>query len=745
MKHYKKFLSAVLAVGILASCADEFDRNFNAEKPESIAQYEYLSVYDALKSYVDHNASPNFKLGAGVEVGDFLKRETVYAASYTNFDEVVAGNAMKYSSCVADNGSMDFAQVTKFVEVSREAGLDIYGHTLCWHAQQNTKYLNGLIADKVIEIDPEDGDNILYINTPSAQAAIWDWQIYRMLSAPLIEGVEYTFTMRVKASAEKVEIGFWPTQDTNPPLYMGFSAGEEWSNITMNFKANQAINKLQFCFGLFAGDLYFDDLCLTAAGSEENLIENSSFDEKDLSCWGKPGWHAFTYSIETVAAGPSTWWTDLVTNGDAEGDDVSCFYATEQEVGGPNPATIGALGTGADGIGRAFVVQSSNNPPEPHSTQFFVKVPRYLMAGDKYRFTMKYKALKDASCSSQSHNNPGGYIHWEMLSGNPKFTTEWQEHTWTGAISETQAYGSGGTNPNGMNTIAFNLAELGEANTYYFDDIKFEIEESGAGIPLTPEEKKEVLTDALEVWIAGMMEACDGYVKAWDVVNEPMSDGSPYELKSDPNKEDKENFYWQDYLGKEYARDAVRLARQYGGEDLKLFINDYNLEATYNNNAKCEGLIKMVEYWESDGVTRIDGIGTQMHVAYNMDPEKQKKQEECVVKMYELLAATGKLVKVSELDMGILDENGEKIKTENTSFEQHKRMADFYQFIVEKYFEIIPAAQQYGITQWAQTDSPAESGWRKGEPIGLWDLNYSRKPAYGGFANGLAGRDILED
>lgn len=71
-------------------------------------------------------------------------------------------------------------------------------------------------------------------------------------------------------------------------------------------------------------------------------------------------------------------------------------------------------------------------------------------------------------------------------------------------------------------------------------------------------------------------------------------------------------------------------------------------------------------------------------------------------------------------------------------------MADFYKFIIEKYFEIIPQAQQYGITQWCCTNSPADSGWRGGEPCGLWDLNYSRTPSYGGFANGLAGKVIVE-
>ena len=71
--------------------------------------------------------------------------------------------------------------------------------------------------------------------------------------------------------------------------------------------------------------------------------------------------------------------------------------------------------------------------------------------------------------------------------------------------------------------------------------------------------------------------------------------------------------------------------------------------------------------------------------------------------------------------------------------QQHRAMADYYDFIVRKYFEIVPPAQQYGITQWCMTDAPGAigTGWRGGEPVGLWDQNYNRKYAYAGFANGL--------
>ena len=115
----------------------------------------------------------------------------------------------------------------------------------------------------------------------------------------------------------------------------------------------------------------------------------------------------------------------------------------------------------------------------------------------------------------------------------------------------------------------------------------------------------------------------------------------------------------------------------------------------------------------------------------------QKSKEKAVVKSFELLAESGKLVKISELDMGIIGLDGKEIKTVNVTADQHRKMAEFYKFIVSKYMEIIPAAQQYGITQWCMTDSPSNSGWRADMPVGLWDLNFNRKPEYGGFADGL--------
>lgn len=728
MKHTKKILGIfILIFAIGTSCVDDTQLIFNVDKPISIEQMEYLNEYDALKSYVDRNANPSFRLGAGVTVSEYIKLGMVYRYINSNFDEVTAGNAMKFGSVVKDNGSMDFSQVIQFVSAAKAANTSIYGHTLLWHAQQNNKFLNGIIADKEIEIDPNatvevvDGgkdysvdaftgwvggpvrpvvqNGVLVVTNTEAQPNFWDIQYHVASGISTIIGTKHKVTIRIKGSTAgeiTLALGDWGSnQNTKIPITT------EWAEVT----------------------------------AELNGVATNSF------VMLQSGHYVGTYEIQWVKvthseAAAISWWTNLVTNSNVEGNDLSSFFATENRVG-PKTATVGAPGTGADGVGRSIVVQSGDNPANPWDTQFFVKVPRTFEEGEKIRFSMKYRAQKAASSESQAHKEPGGYLHWSMV-GSPSFTTEWKQHTYTGTINASQA---------GMNTIAFNLALLGEANTYYFDDIVWEIEETGNQIPLTPEEKADTLTWAMDRWIAGMMEATDGYVLDWDVVNEPLSgsdrDGDGlYDLQSVKNVSEtdaKNNFYWQDYLGDDYVRVAVKLARQYGPDNMKLFVNDYNLESDWDDNQKLKSLIKWIERWEQDG-TKIDGIGTQMHISYYMNPDIQASKEEHIVKMFDLMAKTGKLVKITELDMGLVDADGKTVLTANITEEQHKAMSEYYKFIIKKYFEIIPANQRHSITHWSPTDSPTTSSWRGGQPIGLWTGNYVRKHTYAGYADGLAGK-----
>ena len=124
-----------------------------------------------------------------------------------------------------------------------------------------------------------------------------------------------------------------------------------------------------------------------------------------------------------------------------------------------------------------------------------------------------------------------------------------------------------------------------------------------------------------------------------------------------------------------------------------------------------------------------------------------ESKKKAIQNMLKIMAETGKLVRISEIDMGYVDKDGKDVTTaqlEKLPIEERvakeKAMAEHYKWIIEQYFKIVPVSQQYGICQRCLTDSPTDRGWRPGQPVGLWNLNYQRKPAYGGFADGLAGK-----
>lgn len=727
MNRKNNMVWGTLVAALLASCVDTEIADVTVAKPESIAQYEYLNDYAPLKSYIDRAANPDFKLGLALAANEFIEGGLVFRLAEANFDEVTAGNAMKYASCVNDKGEMNFETVDKFVTAAQAAGITIYGHTLAWHAQQNNKYLNSLIKDK--ELPPAVGEgNCLHISTPEAKANPWDWQNIYDLESSLLQGKTYVFSMKTKASSA-VTFPLWIETPNAGNTHYGIpqiSAGTTWSTISIEFTPNSDCSRLLFSFGQFGGDLWFDDMVLVEKGSEQNMIKNGTFEEGSLpSNWSKPSWHAHSYSI-------------IPTPGDAAVMIPVSVASYDFQNGTPLPGWGDGMTLKVeDGV---FVIETSN-PTDSWKKQICHETKVPFENGQTYSVSLKIKGTVagNIGLAFQNPDPDKGYPNCGNFPDIP-ITTEWKEITVK-------------TTCNGEEALRLIWSVGAYGGTIFMDDIDIFYEKSASSIPLTPEEKKEALTLAMNNWIEGMMKATGGYVTTWDVVNEAISGGGNdgegfYVLQSASNAgaDAANNFYWQDYLGSEdYARIVVAAARKYYAENggvkpLKLFINDYNLE--YDNH-KAKSLVHWIEKWESDGVTKIDGIGTQMHVTYRANAADQQKQEERVVNMFEILAKSGKLVKVSELDMGYVDESGTAVLTKDMTEEQHKAMAEYYKFIVKKYFEIIPVAQQYGITQWCATDAPGapgDSNWRGGEPVGLWDSNYNRKHTYAGFADGLAGK-----
>lgn len=719
----KQILVSALGAMLLASCADHFDQNFETVRPDKEAQYGYLEQYDALKEYIKDR--PNFHLGIGTTVDEYNKKELVYALTNSNFNETVAGNAMKMASCVADDGSMDFEKVKEYVKNATDAGLSVYGHTLAWHAQQPNKYLNRLIADK--ELPPSSNVTRCLVIKNAKAGGHWDAQLY--FPAQLSKGKKYVFKMNAKATAP-FELILWAAPGDAD--LGSIPVGTKWNEYTVEFTPKDNYENFVFAAGKLGGELDIKSLSLCEEGSTNNLIVNGDIKGDEVPCNKPYSWHTVTTGIQEV------------NESQVVEIPVSVGHLTFDD--GKN---LG--GWGMDNTPKIVngVCEVGNNAAkaDPWNSQVNYEPGFAFENGKTYHLKMKIKGSVAGEFGA-GFQNPDGY---KGCGDFPtiKVTTDWKEVDVT-------------TKCNGDNALRL-LLNIGKyAGTLYIDDFEVYYTKSSNTIPLTDEEKKKALTPALQNWIYGMMEATEGKVKAWDVVNEALSgadkDGDgKYDLQSAKRgnvtpDDAKNNFYWQDYLGDiKYVRTAVAAARKgfadAGGnpEDLKLFINDYNLESDWDGNGKLKSLIQWIKDWQADGVTKIDGIGSQMHISCYANPQTQEAKKNAIENMLKLMAESGKLVRISELDMGYVDANGKEVKTADMTEEQHKEMRALYEFVVKKYLEIIPENQQWGICQWCVTDSPANSGWRAGLPVGLWDMDYYRKHTYGGFAAGLGAPEYWKE
>ena len=717
MKVNKYIISALVCPFVLGSCADWDDWKYDVEKPQTIAQYEYLNDYAPLKEYLDRGAHPGFKVSAALGVDEFNQQGPLFRLAAHNFDEIVAGNAMKMASCVNDQGVMDFSKVSSFVRAAEDAGLTVYGHTLAWHAQQPRKWLEKLIADKELDVDP---DQKTFTELSRQTYTDGKFPFYQMGCAPdIING----------------SIHFVPTGD--------------WSQF--------------FCM---TG-------CSMKAGNYVAILHIKSTKDGMISLTAQNGWGAEAQKITQKFTVKANEWVDAeVALNDIQGGNYDFILLPE--------TFDGTLDLQSVTIGQYESPAMEVEQEVKHQTYQDGKFPYYQMgcAPDVINGSIHFVPTGDWSqffCVSGAALTPGNYaVDVEIKStksGNIKMTVQ---NGWGGdaeSCDGTVALKEGWT------TARFKMT-LEQGGNYDFIlkpetfDATLDLKSvtikkivKTNSIPLTPKEKSDTLTWAMNKWISGMMQATGGKVKAWDLINEAISGGGNvngfYALQTEATSEhNPQDFYWQDYFTPEMygpivekaARDAYAAVEGTNPADLKLFINDYNLESDWDGNKKLNSLVYWIGVWEKKGKelgwnTKIDGIGSQMHISYYENEQTLESKKKAIQNMLKIMAATGKLVRISEIDMGYVDKDGKDVTTaqlEKLPIEERvakeKAMAEHYKWIIEQYFEIVPVSQQYGICQWCITDSPADSGWRPGQPVGLWNLNYQRKPAYGGFADGLANK-----
>ena len=717
MKVNKYIISALVCPFVLGSCADWDDWKYDVEKPQTIAQYEYLNDYAPLKEYLDRGAHPGFKVSAALGVDEFNQQGPLFRLAAHNFDEIVAGNAMKMASCVNDQGVMDFSKVSSFVRAAEDAGLTVYGHTLAWHAQQPRKWLEKLIADKELDVDP---DQKTFTELSRQTYTDGKFPFYQMGCAPdIING----------------SIHFVPTGD--------------WSQF--------------FCM---TG-------CSMKAGNYVAILHIKSTKDGMISLTAQNGWGAEAQKITQKFTVKANEWVDAeVALNDIQGGNYDFILLPETFDGTLDlqSVTIGQYESPAMEVEQEVKHQTYQDGPFPYYqmgcapdvingsihfvptgdwSQFFC-LPGLALTPGNYAVDVEIKSTKSGNIKMTVQNGWGGDA--ESRDGTVALKEGWTTARFKMTLEQ------GGNYDFILKPETFD-ATLDLKSVTIKKIVKMN------SIPLTPQEKSDTLTWAMNKWISGMMQATEGKVKAWDLINEAISGGGNvngfYALQTEATSEhNPQDFYWQDYFTPEMygpivekaARDAYAAVEGTTPEDLKLFINDYNLESDWDNNQKVKSLVYWIGVWEKKGKelgwnTKIDGIGSQMHISYYENEQTLESKKKAIQNMLKIMAETGKLVRISEIDMGYVDKDGKDVTTaqlEKLPIEERvakeKAMAEHYKWIIEQYFKIVPVSQQYGICQWCLTDSPTDSGWRPGQPVGLWNLNYQRKPAYGGFADGLANK-----
>lgn len=747
----------------LTSCDDQImewkkqgDPVTSADIP--LAVKEVLANYDDIKTYWEENHS-NATLGLGVGAAQYLGTDGRRELARDNFQMITWGNAMKADALVKNNGSLNFDNLDPALDAILEDGLALYGHNFVWHTQQPQAYLKSLIAptlvidagddDKCENIitnsDFEDGtgtgwtgwqhysrsvvsgghdsDYALKCEMDGETSVNYDCQLWWPLSQALEEGVTYYYGFWVK-SPDNIDVQFVGQNASYSGLYKKVvTAGSDWVFCEGEFVYDGSpadVVRIGLQFGGTPNSvLYVDDFKFGKKIEEpmNNVITNSNFDDGTATGW--TGWQHYARTVE-------------------EGGHSGKY----------------ALKCTMDG-------ETSVN----YDCQLWWPLAENLVEGTIYCYSFYIKSPDGISAQFIGQNESYSGLYKESYTAPTDWLKCEGEFTYTGSPADVCRIGLqfGGT-PNSV---------------LWVDDFKFgpKKDQSASAKSLkapkrraggityvfkTPEEKAAALDGALENFIKGVAEhlAEKGITPVgYDVINEAIADGSNkprgydgvFGMSGDTEPEESEeagglnlnwesgHFYWGYYLP-DYPVKAFQYARQYLPAATKLFVNDYNLETS---PGKLAGVIKFINDIDAaNGSPIVDGIGTQMHITLGGTSDDAANNAEKVAAlraqvdaMFQTMAATGKMVRVTELDISL--------GTGSPSSAQYKAQSDAYKAVFESYFENVPEAQQSGITIWSLTDADDEHEyWLKGEVPNLFDKSFKRKWAYKGVCDAIAGEDL---
>ncbi len=718
-----------------------------SELPLELA--EEIARYDFVKNYMAQY-HPNVDITVGMGLDNFLDDEDYRQVVLDNFQGVTFGNAMKHQSIVSASGTCNWSKVDQFLAMN--TGLKLHGHNLLWHTQQQQSYIKTLIAPEMVIIGGGEGGLVNIITNSGFEDKEKGWIFNgsgytHEFATDGHDGSATSLLCKMENSSSNYDSQlFWLTNLEEGKTYVMKAWIKSPNGVTVQALAQAPSNGYAAKYGpnLDAGkDWTLYEWEFTFDG------EPTGIDRIGLQFGGKPNTDLYIDDIQfgeksEEPADPDISRVNLISNGK---------FATNTEGWGKYNGADDCLSYNADEgnfeKGAMQVVNALTEPSNQWKTQIHVNLKEKVAEGTQLYISYYIKTLAgegSVRCSTT------GKAHYQ---GDQTVSPVWTRIEWA-ITAEGEIDG-----------LNFDLAAV--PNTYFIDDVtistdpfpgaaeaKAKARTSRAATitwKIIPDaEKKTILLNYIDSWIKEAMEHLGNNCTSWDVINEPIGDdcrfrgidggwmsGEDYQDKAPTESETdglnlnwnnsagNAHFYWGYYCGLDYAVQAFKSAAQYSPNGAKLFVNDYNLET---NPSKLAKLIEFVNYIDNNGA-HVDGIGTQMHVQSGISKEQ-------VDAMFKTLAGTGKLVRITELDVAL--------GTASPSAEQLKQQSDTYQMILTSFFENVPEAQQSAITIWSLSDNAKEHEyWLKDQCPNIFDAKYGRKHAYKGVCDAIAGFDIGAD
>lgn len=744
MKYINYKIIAIIWMAVSAvSCIDKYDCQLEVERPQNDAINEYLSHFDLLKSYVNRTGTP-FQLAANISATEFVKKDIAFSTLLTNFDAADINGTYDPLNTLND-GTYNFGGMQTAANVAAEAGVTLYGGVLCSNQGQRADYYNKLIEPIDIPVETETGTTQL-LNFDNDEI-----------------GKNYPMTGNSSAIVEND-----PAGESGRVLHIGtddVKANDSYAKLRVKLPSGRVlgdyvrlnidlrhvnqdgiwgagmkvlINGTKFDLGINADGLgasnnkWKRDIVIklndaTAPGFKmpETMKALTEFDLSIGSQSGAAQYYLDNISMDFEVSGKGS----TVIN--FEADDINTTYPMT----GGGTATVVTDPDGESGK-TLYINQAAWSFPK-----FTVKLKEGMTLGNCTSVTMDMRLAKGMYGGGMSVQINGQDFPLNRNAASYGFQENniWRrgresvivifvkEGTYT-SLGEKVPEGTIEI-PNAMrdfNEIQFSIGSSSSNWTAYIDNLAFAWEAQPQHIEKTPEEKKEILTKEMEKWIGGMVYAGVNKtksVKTWNIIGSPLD-----------RTANEKTFNWSEYLGEEdYARIAVQIARdtvKNANVDLDLFVsNTFN---QYNDMGKmADELIDLVNTWESDNVTKIDGFNILLNAIYSKDATFQKGNEEIITLLFDKLGKTGKYVRVSDLSMMVEEVDGNFIATNKLADDERSAAASYMAFIMQEYKRLIPEDKQYGISISSMTESNTNY------KVCPWTSDYNRNEMYEGIVEGL--------